>query len=285
MKKFKVFCYFFYSLLVILWTINVFAEDWKEFKSEHFIVYFTGNDNFAKDVLHKAEKYYRNVAIELGYSRYSDFWSWDNRVKIYVYPDRETYLKETKQISWSHGMADYREKSISSYEKSEDFTLSVLPHEIAHLIFRDFVGFKGEIPLWLDEGVAQWAEEARRERFKTALKQLYEKDALLLLSDLMKLDVRRFTENRLYIRPTITKDGEGGVVFLSLDQLISTYYLEGVGLVGFLIEKYGSKRFAGFCRQLRDGKTMNGALKGAYPNHIKNIEDLEKRWREHLKRM
>lgn len=282
MKKFKVF---FYSLLVILWTINVFAEAWKEFKSEHFIVYFTGKDNFAKDVLHKAEKYYRNIAIELGYSRYSDFWSWDNRVKIYVYPDRETYLKKTKQICWSHGMADYHEKSISSYERSKDFTLSVLPHEIAHLIFRDFVGFKGEIPLWLDEGVAQWAEEARREQFKTALKQLYEKDALLLLSDLMKLDVRRFSESRLYIRPTVTKDGDAGVVFLSLDQFVATYYLEGVGLVGFLIEKYGSNRFADFCRQLRDGKTINGALKGAYPNHIKNIEDLEKKWREHLKEM
>lgn len=285
MKKIKLFCYFFYSLLVILWTINVFAEDWKEFKSEHFIVYFTGNDNFAKDVLHKAEKYYRNIAVELGYARYSDFWVWDKRVKIYVYPDHETYLKKTKQISWSHGMANYQEKSISSYEKSRDFTLSVLPHEIAHLIFRDFVGFEGEVPLWLDEGVAQWAEEARREQFKTALKQLYEKDALLLLSDMMKLDVRRFTKNRLYIRPTVTKDGSAGVVFLSLDQLVASYYLEGVGLVGFLIEKYGSNRFADFCRQLRNGKTMNGALKGAYPHHIKNIEDLEKKWREHLKEM
>lgn len=285
MRKLKIFCCLFYFFLILLWTLNILAEDWKEFKGEHFIVYFAGDDSFAKEVLHKAERYYRNIAVELGYPRYSDFWLWEDRVKIYIYAKHESYLKNTKQPSWSHGMADYQNKTISGYEMSERFVRSVLPHEIAHLVFRDFVGFKGEIPLWLDEGVAQWAEEANRKQFKTGLKELYEKDALLLLSDLMRLDVRRFTENRLYIRPTITKDGDEGVVFLSLDEFVKTYYLEGVGLVGFLIEKYGSQRFANFCRELKDGKTINEALKNAYPNHIKNIDELEEKWREYLRKM
>ncbi len=283
MTKFKNFQYIFYAILIILCITNAVAEDWKELKGEHFIVYFTQNKNFAKDVLHKAEIYYRNIAVELGYPRYSDFWLWENRVKIYIYPKHESFLKETRQSSWSHGMADYQNKTIASYETSRDFTTSVLPHEIAHLIFRDFVGFKSEIPLWLDEGVAQWAEEARREEFKMAINRLYERDALLLLKDLMRLDIRRFKENQLYIRPTVTKDGEEGVIFLSLDQLIATYYLQGVGLVGFLIEKYGSNRFAHFCRQLKDGKTINEALRAAYPNYIKDVKDLEKKWRSYLK--
>ncbi|MCM8782368.1 MAG: hypothetical protein NC828_04890, partial [Candidatus Omnitrophica bacterium] len=149
--------------------------------------------------------------------------------------------------------------------------------------FRDFVGFKGEIPLWLDEGVAQWAEESKRQWMKFNIKQLFQKDSLLSLEDMMKLDIRIIDKDKVYIRPTRTKDGQKGVLLLSGDNLINTYYLQSVSLVGFLIEKYGSDRFADFCRQLRDGKTLEEALKTGYTVYICNLKELEDRWREYLK--
>lgn len=277
------FCFLGFCLFFFGFTINTFALEWQELKSDHFIVYFVQDEKFAKDLLDKAEVYYQRIAVDLGYPRYSGFWTWDKRVKIYVYPDRTSFLKATGQPDWSHGMADYKNKQIISYLWGQGFLESLLPHEMAHLIFRDFVGFKGEIPLWLDEGVAQWTEEAKRREMKIMAKQLFNKNSLLSLEDMMKLDIKNVKGNdRLYIRSTRTKDGERGVLFLSGDNLINTYYLQSVSLIGFLIEKYGSISFADFCRQLRDGKTLDEALRSAYSGYIKDTGEFEEKWRQYL---
>ena len=259
------------------------AQEWREIGGEHFIVYFGQDEKFAKDVSEKAETYYGRIATDIGYPRYSEFWTWEKRVKIYIYPDHDSFLKATGQPKWSQGMADYRNKRIVSYAWSRGFVESLLPHEMAHLIFRDFVGFRGEVPLWLDEGVAQWAEEPKRGQIKAYARHLYANDQLLSVVDMMKLDVRRVTENdRLYIRSSKTKQNEAGVLFLSGDTLINTYYLQSASLVGFLIERYGSDNFAEFCRQLREGKSLEEAFRFSYPTHIRSVSDLEERWREYL---
>ncbi|MCM8757787.1 MAG: hypothetical protein NC900_04890 [Candidatus Omnitrophica bacterium] len=273
----------FLTLLLFFIFSLTLAQNWQELKGEHFIVYYTKDERFARQVLDKAEIYYRDIASDLGYPRYSEFWLWDKRVKIYIYPDKDSFLKETGQPSWSEGMADYGLKQIMGYNLSNVFLESILPHEMAHLIFRDFVGFKGEIPLWLDEGVAQWAEKTKRNYIKNLIKKAYEEDRLLSLDDLMKLDIRNIkTGNEVYVRSTTSKDGQPRVLFLSGDNLVNLYYLEAVSLVGFLIERFGSDSFSYFCRQLRDGKRLNEALRLSYPNYIRNIDDLEKYFRKYL---
>ncbi|MFH0827389.1 MAG: hypothetical protein V1923_05880 [Candidatus Omnitrophota bacterium] len=263
-----------------------FQDKWKEVVGDHFLVYYKGEDRFARDVSARAEVYYGRIATDIGYPRYSEFWTWEKRVKIYIFPDREAFIKTTGQPRWSEGMADYRKKEIISYAWSKGFLESLLPHEMAHLIFRDFVGFKGEIPRWLDEGVAQWAEEARRPQIKMAAKVAYEKDSLLSITDMMKLDLDSVGKmDRIYIRSSRTKTGEQQVLFLSADQLISTYYLQSVSLIGFLIEVFGSYSFADFCRQLRDGKRLEEALRFAYPAKIRSLEELEKEWKKYLGRL
>ncbi|MCM8780612.1 MAG: hypothetical protein NC908_01635 [Candidatus Omnitrophica bacterium] len=278
--------FLFYFLLFILECNSTCAdtkESWQDLSGEHFIVYFTGEDGFAREILNKAEVYYQRIATDLGYPRYSEFWLWDKRVKIYLYPNRDSFLSSTGQPTWSHGMADYNKKIIASYAGSNEFLCSILPHEMAHLIFRDFVGFKGEIPLWLDEGVAQWEEEPKRKQIKHMAKQFLDRDGLLSLEDMMRLDIRniRYKEN-IYIRPTRTKDGKEGILFLSADMLIDTYYLQSASLVGFLIERYGSDNFAHFCRQLRDGKTFKEALLSVYSTYIKSMAEFEERWIDYV---
>ncbi|MFH0838758.1 MAG: hypothetical protein V1893_01045 [Candidatus Omnitrophota bacterium] len=270
--------------LVVLVPLTL-AQTWKELKGEHFIVYFMQDDSFAKNVLDKAEGYYKNIASELGYPRYSDFWIWDKRVKIYIYQDHSSFLKATGQPQWSHGMADYRAKQITSFVWSQGFLESLLPHEIAHLIFRDFVGFKGEIPLWLDEGVAQWAEESNREKLKLIMQEFYKKDSLLSLEDMTTLDIREVKDKeKVFVRPTRTRKGNSEAIFLSGNNLVHLYYLQAVSLVGFLIEQYGSDSFASFCRELRDGKSLNDALKFTYPSAIRTIQELEEKWHMYLEK-
>lgn len=275
----------FLALYAIRNTLYAFAQDWKETSSDHFIVFYGGEEKFAKEVLHKAEGYYKRIASELGYPRYSEFWTWDKRVKIYIHPGHESFLRATGQPKWSQGVADYKRKEIISYAWSKNFTEQLLPHEMAHLIFRDFVGFRGEVPLWLDEGVAQWAEEPKREQVKAVIKKLYDDDALLSITDMMNLDIRKITENdKVYIRATRTKEDEPGVLFLSGDNLVSTYYMQAVSLVSFLIESFGSMSFADFCRELRDGKSFESALRAAYPSHVRNLAEFELKWRQYISR-
>jgi hypothetical protein len=261
------------------------AEEWQELKSEHFIAYFTRDEKFVKEVLDKAEVYYRSIALDLGYSRYKEFWTWDKRVKIYIYPDHASYLKATGQPDWSQGVADYRAKQIISFIWSRGFLESLLPHEMAHLIFRDFVGFESDIPLWLDEGVAQWAEDVKRGTMKRMVKDAYNQNGLLSMNDMMKLEIRNLKDkNLVFIRPTRTKEGNDGVVILNSTNLVNLYYLEAASLVDFLIAKYGSDSFANLCRQLRDGKQIEEALTFTYPSSIRSIGDLDNQWRDYIAR-
>lgn len=250
---FSIFCFFCAAQIVN-------AREWQNIKSEHFIVYFVEGNQFAKDVSRQSETYYRKIAAELGYQRYSGFWTWEHRVKIYIHPDRSSFLKATNQPKWSEGVANYTKKEISSYAWSEGFLDALLPHEMTHLIFRDYVGFKGEVPLWLDEGVAQWMEPRKREAVKLAIKQLADQGKLLSLNQMMTLDIRQ------------SNDGE----------LARVYYIQAVSLVSFLVTKYNTVRFTNFCRQLRDGKSIVESLTFAYPVSIRSIEELQEKWLKYI---
>ncbi len=233
---------------------------WKEIKSEHFIVHFEKDEGFAKEVSRKSEMYYRKIASELGYQRYSGFWTWDNRVTIDIHPTLESFLAATNQPQWSQGVANYTTKSIASYALSKEFLDGLLPHELTHLIFRDYVGFKGDVPLWLDEGVAQWMEPKKRKAVQFVIKRLAREGKLFSLEQMMTLDIRTSNDNAR----------------------VGVYYVQAVSLVSFLVNKYGTVRFTNFCRQLRDGKNVADALVFAYPRSLRSLEDLEIKWQKYI---
>jgi len=239
---------------------NLQAQQWKELKGEHCIIYFEEGEKFAKEVLSRTEIYYEQIASDLGYQRYSDFWLWEKRCKIYLYKDHDSYVKATSSQSWSHGRADYRNKTVSGYVGSNLFLDGILPHELGHLIFRDFVGFKGEIPLWLDEGVAQWQERARPNTVRGASVKLFDSGKLIPFKKIMSLDIRK------------TED----------EELVRIFYTQSASMIDFLIRKYGMSKFTVFCRHLRDGKALEEALKSAYSPSILTVDDFESEWKKYL---
>jgi hypothetical protein len=59
---------------------------------------------------------------------------------------------------------------------------------------------------------------------------------------------------------------------------VKIFYLQSLSVAEFLIKSYGSAAFGELCRNLKNGKTFEEALRGAYTNNINTIEDLESKW-------
>jgi len=241
-------------------AIVVVAQDWQVLKGKHFLVYYKEDKSFAKETSRQAEKCYKRIASDLGYSRHDKFWQWDDRVKIYVYLTHDEFIKATgiKRL-WAQGVANYEKKEIISYRWNEGFLDSLLPHEITHLIFRDFVGFPGRIPLCMDEGVAKWEEVYARYEAAEIVKKLIKEGKYIPIRQLINMDIRQEDDY----------------------ELAHNFYAQSTSLVGYLIEKYGGSKFTLFCRQLRDGKSIDEALSFVYTNSIHNIDELEKDWVKH----
>jgi len=249
-------------LIMFFSFTSAHAQEWKEEKGDHFIVHYMNDAARPKEILRKAEIYYNKIAEDLGYPRYSNFWQWEKRVKIYIHPSKEAFQAATGQPVWSHGMASYLDKSIHSIETNDNFLDAILPHEITHLVFRDFVGFKGEVALWMDEGVAQWEEDDKREAAISAMPDLVARGDTLTTQSLTSIDVRRETD----------------------PAKVRLFYMQAISLVDYLIKNYGTSSFTNLCRELRDGKGLEEAMRIAYSNSIRNIEELDDKWRKYVLR-
>ncbi len=261
---------------------------WVEERGGHFIIYTEYETMRVRDIMREAERYYSTIAERLKFPRHDDFWMWDDRVKIYLYADKATYLEETKEPEWSLGIADYTARAIYSYLDSPRFTTSVLPHEIAHLIFRDFYKKEWEgatPPYWLDEGVAQWSEDKEtQDQIKKLARDLLKTEGLLPLADilLLNLDFVKKNPDRLHFRLVHTMKDRYSVVIMSPDVLTNNFYIQAGSLVGYLIETFGARRFANFCRQISQERAISNALRSAYHKHFQSLKDLENGWRAYL---
>ena len=210
--------------------------------------------------MRKAEGYYRKIAKDIGFVRYKGFWLADDRCKIYIYKAHQDYINITKQPWWSGGCVSYKEKVIKTYQWSEHFLNSLLPHELTHIIFREFVGFENKnIPLWLDEGIACYHERPEKRKRHLLVKRAIYRENYIPLEKLHKLD--------------ITKETDAGLVDL--------FYAESTSIVEFLIKQHTPSRFTKLCRLLRDGKKLDEALKSVY--HFKNLNCLEDKWLQYIR--
>lgn len=236
------------------------SNNWRIEKSTHFIIYYYDDYRFARRVIRKAEDYYRRIARDIGFVRYKDFWLADKRCKIYIYKTHQDYIKSTNQPDWSGGCVSYKEKVIKTYQWSEHLLDSLLPHELTHIIFREFVGFENKnIPLWLDEGIACYEERHKRRESHLLVKRAIYRGGYIPLEELSKLD--------------ITKESDV--------ELADLFYAEATSIVEFLIKRHTPSRFTELCRLLRDGKKLDETLKFVY--HFKDLNDLEDEWLRYIR--
>jgi len=251
-------------LSVLVSSTWVSAHTWQEKTSTHFRVFHQQQPVIAATVLQYAEAYYNQIRLDLGLThvvlRDAVPWLWEKRCQIYLYPDRQSYRQATGAPAWAGGFVLYKQRTIYSYLGAATFLEQTLPHELAHILFREFVGFENpRIPRWLDEGVAQYAEVGRREAAWDVMRHWLAQGATLPLSQLQTLRLAHASPGTAQV-----------------------FYYQAVTLVHFFMAAYGPGRFLDFCRNLRDGYSVERALSFATGSRIASLEALEEAWRAFL---
>jgi hypothetical protein len=234
---------------------------WQTLKAKHFVICSLDDAAFAGEVGRQAEQYYDEIAANLGYTRRDNFWLWDHRVRILIYRTRADFVAACQAPVWAAGKASYERREIATYQQSgEKFLANLLPHELTHLMFKDFVGARTRVPRWVEEGVAQWQQTDRGLHGDISLSQMAAAGRLIPLRQLTEINVSAATD----------------------EALARLYYAQAASVVGYLIRVHGQDRFARWCRLLRDGKTPAEALRQIYPATVPDVEALEAAWIKHI---
>jgi hypothetical protein len=251
-------------LLLVTAVYPVAADDeegWQKVQSRHFFIYYKDAPiDFVQDVNEAAESYYQEITQNLGFSRYEP-WSYDDRARIYIYSDQDDYVNSAKQAKWSHGVANAREKIIRTFPSAHGFFDSTLPHELGHIIFREFVGFQAEVPLWMDEGVAMYQEKAKRWGSHVIVAQAMENDTFIPLPELSTMGLYRDTDRAI----------------------IDLFYAEAASAMYFLISEHGKHRFVSFCQELQEGIRFDEALRRSY-SRFDSMEEFNKAWVQYIRK-
>ncbi|MBF0504710.1 MAG: hypothetical protein HQL14_06360 [Candidatus Omnitrophica bacterium] len=238
----------------------VVDKSWQQLKGEDFIVYYRADvpDDFVRTTMDCAENELRRVVDNLGIVHYEN-WSLDHRASIYIYSDQGDFVKNGRQALWSHGTAFARSKMIKTFPEAEGFFDAILPHELGHIIFREFVGFSTEIPLWFEEGMAMNQEKAKRWGANRTVKEAIKNGSFIPLSKLSHM--------RLYMN--------------SKQELVGLFYAESASIVYFMITELGEQQFFMFCRELKNNMPFDVALKKVY-SRFKNLDELNQFWVDYL---
>lgn len=247
---------------VLLTVRPVFADAaWKEKKSHHFIVYEEKESSFSDEVLRRGESVYQDIIRYFGALSPGGFWTWDNRCQIYLYRTREFYVAATRQPAWSSGFANIAGRAIVSYVGAPGFLDSVLPHEMGHLVFREFIQEDNrEVPRWLDEGFAIAQEAQIRTALDETIRKAVRSHDSIPVSDLSRV---------------------GSWHNLPAEEA-KLFYAEAQSLTRFLLDRYDSSHFIQFCRLLRDGATLEDALRKSYYQDFPSIAAFEKEWKHYV---
>jgi hypothetical protein len=238
----------------------VFADDaqdsWQVMRGQDFNIYYRADvpDDFVQTTMDTSEDELKRVTDNLGITN-NPSWGGGRQIKVYIYSNKQDYIKNGGQSGWSHGVAFAKAKTIKLFPDVNGFFDSLLPHELGHIIFRDYIGFTAVIPLWFEEGVAIYQEKAKRLGSNDTVKEALENGQFIPLTQL--------TGVRLY------KDTK--------DQIVDLFYSESASVVYYLITELGEQEFYMLCNEIKNGTPFEEALHDVYLR-FKNIDELNQAW-------
>ena len=183
---------------------------------------------------------------------------YERPIKIYVYASaRDLQGAMIFPREWTGGAAftEFGIIAIGISPGQLDWGKRALVHELTHLVVHQAVFSPyGELPTWLDEGLAMYNEGEPDPRYQSWLKKAVSEDKLISVRTLCS-----------------PFSAEPEKAYIS--------YAESLSLVRYLLDNYGQDKMLNLLTLIKQGNTYDEALTRVYGF---DIDELDSYWRETL---
>ena len=239
-------------------ALSIRAGEWKHAESTNFIYHFF-QSFIAAPVSVEAEFYYRVIAKEME----KDTAQWERKCHIFVFERDEDWAAFQRKASldpWTGGIHSAGSLFIQRNPELK-FKGSTLGHEIAHLVVERFFG--SGVPLWLNEGYAEYAATRCYAAFHRARGYAARPTSRPVPANLY-LPVGPLTSMLAYPQDVAQ---------------VTIFYHESERLVRFLsaVDKRG---FSVFFEALAQGNRFDSALSKGFRGRFINLDALDREFKE-----
>lgn len=215
------------------------------------LFWYAGGDSFARELMDACQEGLARLTQDIG--------AYPERpIKIYIYASNND-LKGAMISSneWSGGVAftDFGIIAISISPSELDWGKRALVHELTHLVVRQttFSPY-GQLPLWLDEGLATYNEGELDPFLRPYLEEAILGDELISVRSLCS-------------------------PFSAYSEKAYLSYAQSYSLVEYLLDNYGQDKMLDLLALLKQGSTYDEALTEVYGF---DMDGLDARWRATL---
>lgn len=207
--------------------------------------WYNQSESFARDLLTTAQKGLERNAAQAGLAP-------DAPIDLYIYAStddmRQAVLYEP---SWTGGMAfpEHNIVIIGISPADLDWGRNAIVHELTHVLVGHLTfSCLGDVPTWLNEGLAVFSEGDLDPYSQNQFDKAIQSNALLSVRSL-----------------------SGG--FSEIADKANLSYSQSYSLVKFLIETYGQEKMTQLLIALRNGATVDEALRQTYGFDVDGLED------------
>jgi len=232
----------------VIWIDS--QHDWQKISSGFVnIHWYAGDQAFAQDLLNAAEAGLARLKNDAGLEP-------DAPIHLYIYGDTDD-MKDAilYEPGWTGGLAypDYNIVIIGIAERDIDWGRATIAHELTHVLVGHLTfSCLGDVPTWLNEGLAVYSEGALDPSSEGQLNDAINNDELL--------SVRSLSSG-----------------FSEVPSRANLSYSQSYSIVKFMIENYGQEKMNSLLTSLRDGTTVDDALTKIYGFDVDGLDAL---WRD-----
>lgn len=218
-------------------TFEDSRHSWNEIaEGDVRLFWYEGNEAFAQELMEAAQSALDKLAQDTGAHL-------EKTVLIYIYANTDE-LQDALIFpqKWTGGLAftDYGITAIGISPEQLDWGKRTIAHELTHLVVRQVTYSPlGDVPTWLNEGLAMYAEGDLRNDMKGALEKAASSDTLFSIRSL-----------------------GGSFPADPKDALLA--YSQSYSIVTFLIENFGSEKMLALLEVFKTGSSYDDALLEVY---------------------
>lgn len=229
---------------------------WRSLQSDPITLYwYKGTQDSARALLEAATAALKRIQEDIGIE-------FQGPINIYIYGsggDMRSVVPPRSQVfdeaTVTLGMV-LSEDTIVVLGTASDVE-KVIAHELSHLVVGKVVEspLASDLPRWLDEGLAMYAEGELPARNLLALRKALSEDELISVRSLSS--------------------------YVGDPEKVDLFYAEAYSLIEFLLAEYGKEKMREFLAQFANGATQEEALEGVYGL---SIDELDAKWRIYLRK-